>query len=152
MASDPSTAVVTVDASTPAPRSDTEARHMGACSVCRHPDRREIEALYAGWADPRLLAEAYGLTVRALRRHVAIFGLGRVRNRNIAAGLGRLIERALRQLDSRDYEVSVEELLALVREVRELQGAERMAQARGEHADTGEKETWEALVLRGRRG
>jgi hypothetical protein len=70
-------------------------RHKRTCSVCRHPQREEIEAAFIGWRSPAAIAEDYGLTDRAsVYRHSHALGLFEKRRRNVRAALERIIEKA----------------------------------------------------------
>jgi hypothetical protein len=70
-------------------------RHKGMCSVCRHPQREEIEAAFIGWRSPAAIAEDYGLADRAsVYRHSHALGLLEKRRRNVRAALERIIEKA----------------------------------------------------------
>jgi hypothetical protein len=69
-------------------------RHRRNCSVCRHPERTEIEADFIAWRSPAALAQRYGLADRAsVYRHANALGLFDKRRRNLRAALERLIER-----------------------------------------------------------
>lgn len=69
-------------------------RHQTRCTICRHPDREEIEREFLAWRSPAKIVAEYKLRNRsAIYRHANAFGLEGKRGRNLRAALGRLIER-----------------------------------------------------------
>jgi hypothetical protein len=68
--------------------------HAGKCSICRHPQRAEIESAFLEWIRPWDIAREYGLGSRtAVYRHAHALGLFERRDRAVRFALGRLIER-----------------------------------------------------------
>jgi preprotein translocase subunit Sss1 len=68
-------------------------RHRRKCTVCRRPDREEIEQQYRDWSRVAGIARQYGLDDSALNRHVHAVGLVRDRQKNLRAALDRILER-----------------------------------------------------------
>lgn len=69
-------------------------RHEPRCKICSHPRREEIEAQFIGWMSPADIARDFKLGDRSsVYRHAHATGLFAKRDRNVRAGLGRLIER-----------------------------------------------------------
>ena len=96
----------------------TVARHASRCSVCRHPQRAEIEALYLGWADPNKLETAFGLPSAALRRHAAVYEHDVERARRAPAAAAVMLEKAIRHM--RPEDLTPQLALDLLRELRAL--------------------------------
>lgn len=70
-------------------------RHKRNCSVCAHPELREIEADFISWRSPVSIAQEYGLADRAsVYRHAHALGLFAKRQRNVRSALERIIEQA----------------------------------------------------------
>ena len=70
-------------------------RHQRTCSVCRHPQREEIESAFIAWHSPAAIAKEYGLADRAsVYRHAHALGLSEKRRRNVHAVLERILEKA----------------------------------------------------------
>ncbi|HEY6467646.1 MAG TPA: hypothetical protein VIY69_16715 [Candidatus Acidoferrales bacterium] len=68
-------------------------RHSRKCQICHHPDREAIEKEYVGWGQPPVIAQHYGVPVRALYRHYDAVGLGSNRRANLRQVLERILER-----------------------------------------------------------
>jgi hypothetical protein len=69
-------------------------RHKRKCSVCRHPERHDIEQDFLHWRNPDEIAAQYGLSGwSAVYRHVRAFGLFAERRRNARFALEYIIER-----------------------------------------------------------
>jgi hypothetical protein len=69
-------------------------RHESNCTICSHPQREEIEREFVEWASPLRIAEDFALPDRkTVYRHARAFGLLLKRDRNIRAGLAKIIER-----------------------------------------------------------
>ncbi len=72
-----------------------QTRHeQGGCTVCKHPQRQEIERAFCDWGSATRIAEEYGLSRDAVYRHATAFGLFEKRGANIRKALEHLIERA----------------------------------------------------------
>jgi len=70
-------------------------RHQRTCSVCRHPQREEIESAFIAWHSPAAIAKEYGLADRAsVYRHAHALGLSEKRKRNVRAALEHILEKA----------------------------------------------------------
>jgi len=93
-------------------------RHKRTCSVCRHPQRAELEAAFIDWRSPAAIAEDYGLTDRAsVYRHAHALGLFEKRRRNIRAALERIIEKA------GDVDVTASAVVSAVQAYAKINGA-----------------------------
>ncbi len=69
--------------------------HRGKCTICRHPQRVEIERVFIDWASPLEITRTFGLGSRAtVYRHARARGLFEIRRRNLQYGLGRIAEHA----------------------------------------------------------
>src|SRR5450432_3501204 len=70
-------------------------RHKRNCSICRHPNRVEIEAEFVAWCSPGMITQQFELADRAsVYRHAHALGLFSKRQSNIRAALERIIEKA----------------------------------------------------------
>lgn len=70
------------------------AMHSSQCSICRHPERAEIERAFLDWTSPGRIAREYDLGCRTtIYRHAHALGLFARRERSLRFALGRLIER-----------------------------------------------------------
>jgi hypothetical protein len=75
-------------------KQDRLALHRAKCSICKHPDREEIERDFLDWVSPRELAEHWKTgSYRAIYRHAHTVGLYEQRRKNWQAALDRIIER-----------------------------------------------------------
>ncbi|MFY9560122.1 MAG: hypothetical protein WAQ52_07800 [Terriglobales bacterium] len=68
-------------------------RHEAQCSICKHPNREEIEREFVGWGSPAKIAKTYSLQRDTVYRHARACDLFEPRGRNVKAALGRMIER-----------------------------------------------------------
>lgn len=68
-------------------------RHSRKCRICGHPDREAIEKEYVEWGHPPVIAQHYGMPVRALYRHFEAIGLRTRRRANLRHVLERILER-----------------------------------------------------------
>jgi len=72
----------------------SKGRHKAACTICKHPEREEIETEWCGWANTSKLAKRYKVSRDSIYRHAAAMGLRERRGKNLRAALERTIERA----------------------------------------------------------
>lgn len=73
---------------------DPQERHRRKCSVCRHPDREEIEQEFIRWQEPWAIARDYRIDdYRSIYRHAQVFGLIERRRANMRPALDRIIEQ-----------------------------------------------------------
>jgi hypothetical protein len=71
-------------------------RHDRKCSVCRHPERAEIECEFLHWHSPELIAKEYGIAHHSsIYRHAHATGLFAQRAAHIRLSLAPLIEQAM---------------------------------------------------------
>ena len=68
-------------------------RHARKCTICRHPDREEIEQEYRDWFAAAGIARRYEVDDSALHRHIKAVGLVSRRRENLRIVLDRIIER-----------------------------------------------------------
>lgn len=69
-------------------------RHEQNCSICSHQQRHEIEREFVEWTSPLRIAEDFSLPDRkTVYRHARACGLLSKRDRNIRAGLAKIIEK-----------------------------------------------------------
>jgi hypothetical protein len=68
-------------------------RHERDCRVCRHPKREEIEQDFVAWKSPVDVGALYKIPTSSVYRHAHALGLFSLRNRNIRAALGQIIEK-----------------------------------------------------------
>ena len=69
-------------------------RHEAQCSICKHPNREEIEREFVGWKSPDKIAEDSGVCRDSVWRHARACQLVEPRRRNVRAALERIIEKA----------------------------------------------------------
>ena len=68
--------------------------HAGKCTICKHPQRAEIERAFVDWCSPSEITSMFGLKSRAtIYRHARARGLFELRRRNLHFGLGRIAEQ-----------------------------------------------------------
>lgn len=68
--------------------------HARKCSICRHPQRSEIEQAFLDWQCISSIATEFQLSGRnALYRHARAVGLLANRNRAVRSALARIIEK-----------------------------------------------------------
>jgi hypothetical protein len=80
----------------PAPILDGPDPHMhrGKCTICKHPQRAEIERAFVDWCSPSEITQMFGLASRAtIYRHARARGLFELRRRNLHHGLARIAEQ-----------------------------------------------------------
>jgi predicted amidophosphoribosyltransferase len=71
-------------------------RHARKCSVCRHPNRKEIEQDFLCWQSPDVIAKARGIADHSsVYRHAHAVGLFERRSQTLRLALGPIIERAM---------------------------------------------------------
>jgi hypothetical protein len=70
-------------------------RHSRRCSVCNHPFREEIDEYFLSWRSPKSIMDSYGIKAdSSIYHHAHVFGLFELRNRNLRAALGNIIQEA----------------------------------------------------------
>jgi hypothetical protein len=96
------------------------AAHRARCSICRHPERKEIEREFLDWVSPREIAEDWKLpSYRAIYRHAHAVGLFERRRENRLTALDAIIERV------QDVPVTASAVVAAIRLSLELEGERR---------------------------
>ena len=82
------------EAPAPVPDGPDPHLHAGKCTICRHPQRVEIERAFVDWCSPLEITKMFGLGSRAtIYRHARARGLHELRRRNLHYGLGRIAEQ-----------------------------------------------------------
>ncbi len=82
----------TNNSASPAPVN--QGRHEAQCSVCKHPQRAEIEEEFLSWKSPDKIGKAFKLSRDSIYRHARAMDLIEPRRRNVRCALERMIERA----------------------------------------------------------
>lgn len=78
----------------PVPARPDPHLHRGKCTICRHPQRQEIERAFVDWASAREIARTFGLRSHTtVYRHAHARHLFEHRRRNLHMALGRIVER-----------------------------------------------------------
>jgi hypothetical protein len=80
-----------------APHSESatnKGRHQAQCSICKHPEREEIEHEFLTWKSPDKTAAVFGVSRDSIYRHARAMNLLEARRRNVRFALERIIERA----------------------------------------------------------
>jgi hypothetical protein len=78
----------------PVPLGPDPHLHRGKCTICRHPQRAEIERAFVDWTSPREIARTFGLRSHTtVYRHAHARHLFEHRRRNLHVALGRIVER-----------------------------------------------------------
>ena len=69
--------------------------HAGKCTICKHPQRAEIERAFVHLSSPSEIARRFGLASRStIYRHARAGGLFELRRRNLHYWLCRIAEQA----------------------------------------------------------
>jgi hypothetical protein len=70
-------------------------RHARKCTVCRHPERAQIEEDFLRWRSPEVIAREHAIADHSsIYRHAHATGLYDRRIRNVRVALDPLIEQA----------------------------------------------------------
>lgn len=93
-------------------------KHAEQCTVCKHAQKREIEARYMAFEPSAEVASDYGLSHDAIDRHARYYELGVRRIQNTEKVLESLVERGMRQITN----VPLEAVLDSVRELHKIRG------------------------------
>jgi hypothetical protein len=76
-------------------KSDTSealARHARKCTICRHPDREDIEQEFLHWSTSWYIQEEYGVKdARSIYCHARATGLIRRRRENLLSALDNIV-------------------------------------------------------------
>ena len=68
-------------------------RHSRKCSICSHPERRDIEEDFIHWMKPSSIARIYDVPRVAIYRHARAAGLFEARRAQTRSVLDKVIER-----------------------------------------------------------
>jgi hypothetical protein len=89
--------------------------HSRKCSICRHPERQQIDESFLHWRSPQTIMHCFGIkTETTIYRHAHAFNFFALRNRNLQSALCNIIEN----IDTRDF--SGREMLDAVRALAHL--------------------------------
>ncbi len=89
-------------------------RHAANCSICRHPQRAEIEALFLQWQSQAKIAKEYRLGNRlTVYRHARAMNLFAERTSNTRSTLCAMIERGMSSSMKVTASVVVQAVIAL---------------------------------------
>jgi hypothetical protein len=90
-------------------------RHARKCSICRHPERQQIDESFLHWRSPQTIMHCFGIkTETTIYHHAHAFNLFALRNRNLQSALCNIIE----DIDTRDF--TGREILDAVRALAHL--------------------------------
>jgi hypothetical protein len=65
------------------------------CTICKHPQRDEIEKEFVAWTSVAEIVKTYNIPERSsMYRHARATGLFEKRDRNVKMALGKIVERA----------------------------------------------------------
>jgi hypothetical protein len=104
-------------------------RHRRKCVLCRHPQRKAIEAAYLDGHSPEALAATFGLPHKnAVYRHVRAIGLCDYRRFRLLCAAEKIIDRSSHFSHTSDYSA----LLGAVE--YSARAAARIARRRAEHS------------------
>lgn len=110
-------------------------RHARKCTICRHPDREEIEQDYRNWFSAADIARRYDIDDSALHRHLDALGLLSRRRENLGIVLDRILERGPEKF------ISASEVIRAVKALACLSGESRWVEPPRTviHIHTGDK-------------
>jgi hypothetical protein len=90
-------------------------RHARKCSICRHPERQQIDESFLHWRSPHTIMQCFGIkTETTIYHHAHAFNLFALRNCNLQSALCNIIE----DIDTRDF--TGREILDAVRALAHL--------------------------------
>ena len=94
---------------------DPLERHARKCSICRHPERQQIDESFLHWRSPQTIMHCFGIkTETTIYHHAHAFNLFALRNCNLQSALCNIIE----DIDTRDF--TGREILDAVRALAHL--------------------------------
>lgn len=99
--------------------------HAEQCTVCKHPQRLEIERQYNKLFPTREVAEEFGLSHDALTRHARTYGMDQSRLIDTLRLKRSLIGRALDLIDTEKIQISPQLMVELIKEVNRVTGAHK---------------------------
>ena len=70
-------------------------RHRAQCSICLHPECKEIEQRWIDWEHMSQIKYEYQVSHDAMYRHAHALGLFEKRKKNIMRALERIIEKVM---------------------------------------------------------
>lgn len=110
----------------PGPQTNREVslgRHKAQCSICKHPNCKEIERDWLDWVGLATIEFEYKVSRHSIRRHCLALGLVSKRRRNIIRALERIAERH----DTVD--LSGSNVVSAIKEIVKLIGAQKAVEA-----------------------
>lgn len=135
----------TVSNPAPAPAAVREAPdphlHAGKCTICKHPQRVEIERAFVEWTSPREIVAFFGLrSATTVYRHAHARGLFELRRRNLHFGLARIAEHVA------DVKPSAANVIAAFIAMAKINArGEWNSGARFDYYQASERARWESL-------
>ncbi|HKV05108.1 MAG TPA: hypothetical protein VJO53_08385 [Candidatus Acidoferrales bacterium] len=97
----------------------TLTQHRARCGICNSSLQEEIEEDFVRWQSVRGMARHYSIEARAIYRHAHALGLFAIRDRNIRAALGHIIDHAALVRVTADSVIRAVRTLAHVNEAGE---------------------------------
>jgi hypothetical protein len=95
-------------------------RHKAQCSVCKHPNCKEIEEAWVSWVGLGAIEYEYKVSLYAIRRHCLAFNLRSKRRKNLIRAYERIVER----MDGVDFNGA--NVLSALKEIAKLDNAEKV--------------------------
>ena len=107
----------------PTEREVSRGRHMAQCSICKHPQREEIEETWLNWTGLATIEFKYKVSRDSVYRHAHALGLFSKRRSNLIPSYERIVERG----DTISYSGS--NIISALRELEKLIQVEKAAEA-----------------------
>ncbi len=125
----------------PVPDGPDPHMHAGKCTICKHPQRAEIERAFVNWCSPLEITKMFGIASRTtIYRHARARGLFELRLRNLHYGLGRIAEQVA------DVKPSAANVIAAFIAMAKINArGEWSGERRFEARETTERAHWELL-------
>ena len=98
-------------------------RHQAQCSICLHPNCKEIEEYWIDWGHISHIECVYGVSRDAMYRHAHALGLFEKRRKNITRALEHIIENV--EATSPSASAVVSAIKAYVKLNNSVQGTEQ---------------------------
>lgn len=98
-------------------------RHQAQCSICRHPQRQEIEEAWVGWGYPGQIAKDFDISRDAVYRHAHATNLFAKRRANLKV----ICEKVLERVDRTQFTGS--NFMSMLRAYMKINLAENEAEA-----------------------
>jgi hypothetical protein len=98
-------------------------RHKAQCTICKHPNCKEIEEAWLNWSSPAKIEYDYRVSRDALYRHCHALGLFSKRRKNLIRPYERIVER----MDGVDFNGA--NVISALKEIEKLDSAEKASDA-----------------------